>query len=78
MPLFDYKCSACGKISEILVRDSGARPVCPECGSVEIKRQLSAAHVMKIASRPPGKTCCGRAERCESPPCSTSDRCRRE
>ncbi|NCD22375.1 MAG: zinc ribbon domain-containing protein [Spartobacteria bacterium] len=41
MPLFEYVCRSCGEIAELLV--SGARkPVCPNCGSRKLEKQLSA------------------------------------
>ncbi len=42
MPIFEYRCSKCGKSFEKLVlsRDS-APPVCPECGSKKVAQQLS-------------------------------------
>ena len=40
MPLFDFVCKACGGSFELLVRGSNA-PVCPECGSAELQKQVS-------------------------------------
>ena len=40
MPLFDFASASCGKVSEILVRDSAERPRCPACGSERLSRQL--------------------------------------
>jgi len=40
MPLFDFVCKTCGTSFELLVRGSGA-PVCPECGSAELDKQVS-------------------------------------
>ena len=48
MPLYEYKCSDCGKKSEelILAGDAASRPACPACGSKKMSRLLStfAAH----------------------------------
>ena len=43
MPLYEYKCSACGVNFEKLIRlvHADAEVVCPECGSVQTKRQVS-------------------------------------
>ncbi|SOZ72163.1 FmdB family regulatory protein (plasmid) [Cupriavidus taiwanensis] len=41
MPLYDYVCRQCGLRYETLVRAS-AKPVCPQCGSVTLTRQVSA------------------------------------
>ncbi|ABE34505.1 regulatory, FmdB family domain protein [Paraburkholderia xenovorans LB400] len=41
MPLYDYHCTACGHTFEMLVR-GGQPPVCPQCGSTALARQVSA------------------------------------
>ncbi|MDR2980905.1 MAG: zinc ribbon domain-containing protein [Puniceicoccales bacterium] len=40
MPLYDYECKKCHKVSEILVSASRP-PVCPHCGSKQLEKQLS-------------------------------------
>ena len=40
MPLFEYRCETCSHVVEILVRN-GEQPACPECGSVELEKQLA-------------------------------------
>lgn len=40
MPLFDFVCKTCSSSFELLVRGSSA-PVCPECGSAELEKQVS-------------------------------------
>lgn len=40
MPLFDFVCKACGGSFELLVRGSNA-PVCPECGSAALDKQVA-------------------------------------
>jgi putative FmdB family regulatory protein len=78
MPIYDYKCRACGKVTEIFNPgyDEQNTPTCPDCGSRNLERVLSAPVLLKNAA-PSGKTCCGREERCEKPPCSTGERCHR-
>ena len=78
MPLYDYKCRQCGEMSEILLRsfDSEA-PKCSSCGSGDLEKLISASYLVRTETRTAGATCCGRGERCESPPCSTGDVCRR-
>lgn len=40
MRLYDFECSACGKVFEDLVHDvSDAR--CPKCGTADVVKQLS-------------------------------------
>jgi len=76
MPIYEYHCQSCGEQVEILVRSGmSAPPTCPNCGSTQLQRLLSAPHVMTGKSRPPGRTCCDREERCETPPCSGDGTC---
>jgi putative FmdB family regulatory protein len=79
MPIYEYDCKNCGEQVEILVRSGmNASPVCPNCGSALLEKLFSVPHVMMGQSRPAGRTCCGREERCGTPPCSIGDTCRRE
>ena len=41
MPLYDYQCKKCKNEFEALVR-TGDVPKCPECGSLELERQLTS------------------------------------
>ena len=77
MPIYEYQCSDCGKVSEILmgICDESDALQCKHCGSTEINKKLTAATIATHYSRPKGKTCCGRDERCEEPPCSTDSPC---
>ena len=76
MPVYDFKCCDCGKVSEILLRSESSKAVsCPDCGSHDLERLMSAPFTMKKGTSDPGATCCGRTERCESPPCSADDGC---
>lgn len=40
MPLFDFRCRACGEEFEALVR-APAEPACPSCGATGLDRLLS-------------------------------------
>jgi putative FmdB family regulatory protein len=40
MPLFDFRCRACGREFEALVRAQDAAPECPACRSADLERQL--------------------------------------
>ena len=80
MPIYEYRCKACGKVEEfLLVGQDDISVKCPNCGSDDMERVLSTASFLSSSGgRLPGKTCCGRDERCETPPCSTGGTCRRE
>lgn len=41
MPIFDFRCSECGKTFELLVRSTTV-PACPACGSEALEKQVSA------------------------------------
>jgi putative FmdB family regulatory protein len=77
MPIYDYRCNQCGRTTEIL--DRGVQEsayCCPYCGSNNFEKLISAAAVVvKSEARAPGHTCCGREERCQTPPCSTDQGC---
>ncbi len=78
MPIYDYKCEDCGQVSEILVRNPSDTTRCPGCGSGNVERLVAAASVIRMDGPMPGRTCCGREERCVAPPCSTGDTCHRQ
>ena len=40
MPIFDYRCPACAKTFELLVRASQT-PQCPHCGGTALEKQVS-------------------------------------
>jgi putative FmdB family regulatory protein len=40
MPLFNYKCNACGKSFEELVASSSEKVSCPSCNSEDTLKQL--------------------------------------
>ncbi len=43
MPLYEYRCSDCGKVQEFLETRSEAQPhACPSCGSQPMERIFSA------------------------------------
>lgn len=79
MPIYDYKCQDCGEISEIFLHGvENAKSIsCPVCGSERVEKLFSASYLLQTETRARGRTCCGRAERCETPPCSTGDVCSR-
>jgi putative FmdB family regulatory protein len=43
MPIFEYSCTKCGHRFEKFQKNAtGLKPFCPECGSWETKKELSA------------------------------------
>ena len=79
MPIYEYRCESCGAVSEYLIGlGDEERIQCRECGSLKMDRILSASSfTLQSSRRMPGRTCCGREERCETPPCSDEGTCRR-
>ena len=82
MPIYEYRCRDCGKISEFLTGVSGDdhEVICSFCKSKNLEKIISKSFISMgghmIASQG-GKTCCGRSERCDTPPCSDGGVCRR-
>lgn len=81
MPLYEYKCQDCGKVIEVFVRSVNKKLdlACPDCKSKNLKKIFSApsAVIMGGLSKQ-GLTCCGRTERCDTPPCSDGNVCKRD
>jgi putative FmdB family regulatory protein len=64
MPLFEYRCLACGQFSEVLMIHGDDQPRCTACGSPKMEKLISAhASASGVASNRmpgPGDTaCCG-------------------
>jgi putative FmdB family regulatory protein len=80
MPIYEYRCEACGAVSEYLLGIGNDELIkCRQCGSSKMDRILSASSfTLQSSGRAPGRTCCGREERCETPPCSSGGTCMRE
>lgn len=50
MPFYDYRCAACGKAARLQFSYSEygkVQPVCPHCGSQNIKRRISRVALAK-------------------------------
>ena len=74
MKIYEFKCEDCGSIFELL-KDETVKLTCSICSSVNIKRVFSSPLIVKDYTKSEGKTCCGRDERCSSPPCGDSGTC---
>lgn len=73
MPIYEYKCSKCGKVSEILegVGSTKGQIKCRHCGSSNLEKMLSvpAAVIMKDDSKAYDNDsgCCGMTNPCDDP-----------
>jgi putative FmdB family regulatory protein len=75
MPIYEYRCRNCDVTFEVLVR-AGTTVTCPHCGSSSLDKLISAPFVSSgQVARQAGRTCCGREERCDTPPCSEGSAC---
>ena len=44
MPIYEYKCGACGELHEFIQKFSdGPKRKCPSCGKLRLRKQISAA-----------------------------------
>jgi putative FmdB family regulatory protein len=78
MPIYEYRCRDCNVMFDMLVR-AGTVVTCPHCGSASLDKLISAPFVLSgQTARQAGRTCCGREERCDTPPCSVGETCRHE
>ena len=82
MPIYEYKCNTCSKISEFLegVGQERIEKLCKHCGAKNLSKIFSKSFVSTsghIIGSQGGTTCCGRTERCEKPPCSDDGTCKR-
>jgi putative FmdB family regulatory protein len=71
MPIFEYKCSDCDKVFEIVYlpgKDSELK--CAVCGSTNLKKLISAPFLPSSVGKPANeelKSCCGAADPQECP-----------
>lgn len=68
MPIYDYRCSDCGQVVELLIRFDSDPVRCPSCDSLRLEKLPSAGHMAR-SQESSGNTCCGRETRCDVPPC---------
>lgn len=79
MPIYEYQCHTCGQVSEVLMQkiNNNVELTCTKCGSNDLQKLISIPNLLKERRNTMGTTCCGRTERCEKPPCSSSGKCSR-
>jgi putative FmdB family regulatory protein len=63
MPIYEYVCMSCEAHFEELVRN-GTEPDCPDCGTANVRRQLSTfarqgSRAEPSFGQPAGGGCCG-------------------
>ncbi|MGB2698380.1 MAG: zinc ribbon domain-containing protein [Candidatus Zixiibacteriota bacterium] len=81
MPIYEYKCIECGKTTEFFQKNLKQKnPItCPFCGSTKMEKLLSSPGAIRMGSATSkGSTCCGKTERCNTPPCSSDGECTRD
>lgn len=64
MPIFEYQCRDCRKKFEILQLpgNNGSRLKCPECGSINLQKMISAPFLPSSVGKPANEepvSCCG-------------------
>jgi putative FmdB family regulatory protein len=42
MPIYEFKCAACGKEFETLVRSASTVPACPSCQGTDLHKKISS------------------------------------
>lgn len=57
MPIFEYRCKACGRQFEALVRNEREEVACKACGSKNLDRLLSAFAVKSNSGRTEVPSC---------------------
>jgi putative FmdB family regulatory protein len=63
MPIFEYRCEACGhKFEAILFGDQ--TPECPQCHTEKLEKQLSVFAVSKPATSASSAAGCGQSNCC--------------
>lgn len=64
MPLFDFLCSDCGHVAEMLVFNEATSVQCEKCGSSNLKKLMSAhsslsGNAFNTLPGPGDTACCG-------------------
>ncbi len=78
MPIYEYRCSECGDRVEVRVATAASEARCPKCGSLLNDRLISLPYIARSSHEPAQqRTCCGREDRCASPPREDGGTCRR-
>ncbi len=69
MPMFCYRCGACGHEAQQFVQAS-TQPTCPACGAADLQKVLTSFAVGAGPAKPvPFKPCSGRRSPCGAGAC---------
>jgi putative FmdB family regulatory protein len=60
MPIYEYRCEACGEVFEVLVRSRSRQtgPRCPKCGSAEVTKAMSLFGLGRATGRRANEAAC--------------------
>lgn len=74
MPIYDIQCLECNNVDELLLHNTNDEIKCTKCGSIEVKKLMSATSSMtgknSFPTLSPGSSCCGNTPNrsgCEGP-----------
>jgi putative FmdB family regulatory protein len=70
MPVYEYKCLECGKISELFIRNINEKEnfTCHSCGSGALKRFFSGSVSLNLNhAGSKQSSCCGNSTPCDHP-----------
>jgi putative FmdB family regulatory protein len=59
MPVYEYRCEACGEDFELFVRSPSRQvePTCPKCGSREVQKAVSLVGVGRTGTSASAAAC---------------------
>ena len=59
MPIYEYRCEACGEGFEVFVRSPArqANPTCPKCGSQKVRKAISLFGLGRTKGKPSVAAC---------------------
>jgi len=70
MPIYEYRCQACGQVTEALIRTTQEADSvrCERCGDSRLERvYLSPIAPVPAAAKSGGAACCGEQGGCSDP-----------
>ena len=72
MPIYEYRCSDCGKVSEVLIRGGSKQPACSHCGGTRLTKLVSATNAIIKSGSSSGPSDMGN---CSGSACGTGGGC---